>query len=338
MTIDALPLAPGPTGTDEVLFAVADNVGHIVLNRPKAINSLSTAMCRAVSERLAAWADDDEVAVVLLRGAGQRGLCAGGDVKAVRQALVDDPASAAPEEFFTTEYAMNADIAAFAKPYVAHMDGVCMGGGLGISAHGSHRLVTAGSKIAMPETIIGFFPDVGMLHLLARAPGETGALLALTGRTVSGLEAIAAGLADAESDDPEAYAATLASGVEPQPANQPAPTRDAWVDECFAADSAAEILDRLRGHDAPAAREAADQVAQRSPLSVAVTLAALRRAETMTLDEVLAQDRVMAARFCRDSDFAEGVRCQLVDRGDTPRWKHRSVADVTDAEVAAFFG
>ncbi|GAB3715479.1 enoyl-CoA hydratase/isomerase family protein [Mariniluteicoccus flavus] len=335
-----LAYAPGTHGTDEVLFATGDGLGHVLLNRPKAINSLTTAMCRSMFTELERWADDDTVGAVVIRGAGERGLCAGGDVKAVRQAIVDDPGTTAPMEFFETEYRLNQLIAEYPKPYVAVMDGVCMGGGLGVSAHGSHRLVTERSKLAMPETIIGFFPDVGMTHLLAHAPGEFGTMLALTGRTIGAGDAIAAGLADTVASDPEAYARAVAEGAEGRREPVPAPelAGASWIDECFSGDSATDIVARLAAHPDPAANEAADQIAQRSPLSVAVTLRAVREAALMSVEEVLAQDLRLADHFRREPDFLEGVRCQLVDRGDTPTWRHASLAEVSDAEVEGFWG
>lgn len=328
---------------DEVLFSQTGALGRITLNRPKAINSLTTGMCAAILAQLRIWADDDSIGAVAVTGNGERGLCAGGDVKALRQQMVDGGGTASLG-FWETEYAMNSAIANFEKPYLAVMHGATMGGGLGVSAHGSHRLVTATSKLAMPETIIGFFPDVGMLKLLADAPGEYGTHLAMTGTTVDGAQGIAAGLADGLLDPADADAvesllhkvsedpSTLKSLPGAGPAELPT-----WIDECYTGDDAAAIVERLKAHGDPAAAEAADQIEARSPFSVAVTLAAIRRAAGATVDEVLAQDLQLCRHFRSEPDFAEGVRCQLVDRGDTPQWRHRSLADVDPAEVAALF-
>ncbi|NNG18016.1 enoyl-CoA hydratase/isomerase family protein [Naumannella sp. ID2617S] len=334
--------APGRTGTDQVLFAHDGNLGRILLNRPKAINSLNAEMCRAILEQLRLWADDPAIKTVTVEGAGERGLCAGGDVKSLRQAVVADPKSPAPAEFWETEYEMNQLIADYPKPYLAVMDGVCMGGGLGISAHGSIRLVTPRSKLAMPETIIGFFPDVGMLHLLSRMPGEFGTFLALTGRTIGAGDALAAGLADhliAEADIQPHLAATAAGGVVAAAPAAPEPELfgAGWIAECFVGDDAQAIVQRLGDHDDEGARRAAEDITARSPFAVSVTLAALRRAAELSLSEVFAQDLRLSRHFATDPDFLEGVRCQLVDRGDTPQWRHRSLADVDPAEVAALF-
>ena len=181
--------------TEEVLVRRAGHLGHLVLNRPRALNALTGGMIAVVRQQLEAWREDDSVAAVLLTGAGERGLCAGGDLRAVHGALAAGR-SEDGDAVFSAEYGMNAMIADFPKPYVAVMDGIVLGGGMGISAHGSHRIVTERSRLGMPEAGIGFFPDVGMAHLLARAPFRAGLHLALTGEHITGADAIALGLAD----------------------------------------------------------------------------------------------------------------------------------------------
>ena len=252
-----------------------------------------------------------------------------------------------PTRFWADEYALDALIHAYPKPYVAFMDGVVMGGGVGISAYGSLRLVTERSRVAMPETAIGFFPDVGALYLLARAPGELGTHLALTGATVGGADAVMLGLADAlvDSADLPTIRAALAEGSgadalaglrrdgEPLLVAE----RD-WVDECYAGDDPVLVLKALQAHAAPAARAAATLLAQRSPLSVAVTLEAIRRAADMaTLEQVLEQDRVLSAALMGSPDFSEGVRAVLVDRDHQPRWTHPSLEAVSREEVDRAF-
>lgn len=328
---------------DEVLFSQTGALGRITLNRQKAINSLTTGMCAAILAQLKIWADDDSIGAVAITGAGERGLCAGGDVKALRQQMVDGGGTASLE-FWETEYAMNSAIANFTKPYLAIMHGATMGGGLGVSAHGSHRIVTGTSKLAMPETIIGFVPDVGMLKRLADAPGEYGTHLAMTGSTIDAAHGIAAGLADTVLDPADSDAVeSLLARVSNDPAaldqlpHGTAAELPAWIDECYTGDDASAIVERLRTHSNPDANAAADLIAARSPFSVAVTLAAIRRADGASVDDVLAQDLQLCRHFRSEPDFAEGVRCHLVDRGDTPQWRHATVADVDPAEVAALF-
>lgn len=345
---------PATGHDDEVLYAVDGHLGRVRLNRPRAINALTPAMIDSLRDRLEAWASDGSVAAVVIDGAGERGLCAGGDVRAVRESVL----AGRPEEaegFWRSEYAANALIARYPKPYVAWMDGIVMGGGVGLSGHGSVRLATEQTRIAMPETIIGLFPDVGGTYLLSRAPGELGTYAALTGDTFSGADAVELGLADAvipsrakgavleelrgnaslEARSLAQLVSAQVEGVE-MPESR-LPMQRGWIDECFAGDDAAVIVERLRSHEEAGAQEAADAIAARSPHSVAVTLEALRRAATMTVQEVLDQDVVIGRHIAVHPDFAEGVRAQLVDKDKAPRWAHASVADVTRAEVLAVF-
>lgn len=331
---------PGATATDEVLFAREAGLGRILLNRPKAINALTLDMIEALKVQLNLWADDERISVVSVQGAGDRGLCAGGDVRRIRDGLLNGTADAA--HFWRAEYAVNEQIATYPKPIVAIMDGVTMGGGLGISAHASTRLATERSRIAMPETAIGFFPDVGMSYLLARAPGESGTHLAMTGAPVSGHEAVRAGLADTVIDSQQITEVIdrLVSGQPPeQVADGPAETGDVpeWITRCYGGDDPVAILGALTDDADPEARQAAQVIASRSPLSVAVTLEALRRARTMSLEQVLAQDLRLGAAFSRHPDFIEGVRAVLVDKDHRPQWQHGALSDVTRAEVLAMF-
>ncbi|MCE1177932.1 MAG: enoyl-CoA hydratase/isomerase family protein [Micrococcales bacterium] len=317
---------PGATGTDEVLFAVDGSLGRVLLNRPRAINALTRAMCEAMTAQLQAWQEDPAVRAISIEGAGERGLCAGADVRAVRERFLagDDSVFG----FFDVEYALDAMVAAYPRPVVAVMDGIVMGGGLGLSAFADHRLVTERSTIAMPETIIGLFPDVGARHWLARTPGLLGMHLALTGDSFDGADAIAIGLADAlvdSADLPGALQRVAAGesveGVgDPSPPSKLATQRD-WVDECYSAEDPAAIVRRLRDRPEPAARAAADAIEARSPVSVWVTWESVRRAADDTSPEqTLADDRVLIEGCIRHGDFVEGVRAQLVDKDRRPRW------------------
>lgn len=339
--------APAPGHTPEVEYAVAAGIGRIRLNRPRAINSLTTDMCTSLLAQLQAWATDDEVAAVFIEGAGAKGLCAGGDVRALRELLLAGDTEAAVE-FWRLEYAVNGLIASYPKPYVAWMDGVVMGGGVGVSAHGSRRLVTETSKVAMPETIIGFFPDVGGLYFLSRAPGELGTHVALTGLPVSGADAIVVGLADelVSSTDKDEVLAGLATAPHPT-ADQASEGSDGaasellaqrgWIDECYAGDDMAVILERLRSHEDPAAREAGEVLSLRSPHSLVITLEAIRRAQHLSVQEVLDQDARLGEHFAAHPDFTEGVRALLVDKDNNPQWAQASILDVDAAVVRAAF-
>jgi len=309
--------------TDELIVEAREGVGHLVLNRPRAINALTPAMLRGIHEALDDWSDEGSIVRVEISGAGERGLCSGADVRALREHVLT---GGDHMEFFEVEYAMNAAIKAFNKPYIAHMRGITMGGGLGVSAHGSRRIAHPDSAFAMPETIIGFIPDVGILYYLAQAPGELGTHVALTGNPINATDAVLVGLADEiDEADGEAPASQLAAW-------------QGWIDECYATDDPAEVLARLEAHDDPAANAAAADLRKRCPLSVAVTLEAIRRAKGMgSVEEVLAQDLTVARHLIPRPDFVEGVRAQLVDKDRNPVWQHARVEDVTRDEVLACF-
>ncbi|XVX20845.1 enoyl-CoA hydratase/isomerase family protein [Actinomycetota bacterium] len=317
---------PGATGTDEVLFAVDGSLGRVLLNRPKAINALTREMCEVMTAQLEAWRDDDSVTVICIEGAGERGLCAGADVRAVRERFLAGDETVL--EFFDVEYALDAMVAAYPKPVVGLMDGIAMGGGLGLSAFADHRLVTERSTIAMPETIIGLFPDVGARYWLARTPGLLGMHLALTGTSIDGADAVAIGLADALVDSEElpqiisrVAAEESIDGVgDRSPTSRLAGQRD-WIDACYSASGPAEVVARLRARPECEAQDAADAIEARSPVSVWVTWESVRRAaDDPGPDQTLADDRVLVEGCIRDGDFVEGVRAQLVDKDRQPHW------------------
>lgn len=333
-------------GSDEVLTEVDGNVGLITLNRPKAINSLNQPMIDALSAVLTDWARDDKVRAVLLSGAGERGLCAGGDVVSIYHSARKDGVEA--RRFWRDEYQLNAQISEFAKPYVAVMDGIVMGGGVGVSAHANTRVVTDTSKVAMPEVGIGFIPDVGGVYLLSRAPGGLGLHAALTGAPFSGADAIAMGFADhyVPHADVEAFRRAVAAdgvesalakyAVEPPP-GELAAQRD-WIDECYAGQTVEDIVAALRAHGAGPAHDAADLIATRSPIALSVTLAAVRRAADLpTLKDVLVQDYRVSSASLRSHDLVEGIRAQLIDKDRNPQWSPARLVDVTAADVEAYF-
>ncbi len=334
--------APGLMPIDEVLFARDGALGRVLLNRPRAINALTDEMVASITAQLDAWASDQGIQSVSIEGAGDRGLCAGGDILQVRRAALGE---GNPAEYWAREYDLDEAIARYPKTVVAVMDGIVMGGGVGLSGYAGLRLATERSRIAMPETRIGFFPDVGARYLLSRAPGELGTHLALTGITIDGPDAVAVGLADAvvRSAEIPSVLRKVGAGEEaldlgPSLSASALAAQREWIDECYAGDDPATIVGRLAESAVPGAREAAAVIRQRSPLSVAVTLEAIRRARRMgSLREVLDQDLVIGPHLARHGDLVEGVRALLVDRDNAPRWKHASVSDVSRAEVLAAF-
>ncbi|NKX55874.1 enoyl-CoA hydratase/isomerase family protein [Arthrobacter mobilis] len=333
--------------SEEILIRRQGHLGHLILNRPKAMNALTHGMVTAMTQALAQWADNDSVVTVLLTGAGDRGLCAGGDIVAIyRDALAQGEATA---RFWADEYRLNAMIARYPKPYVAVMDGVVLGGGVGVSAHASLRVVTERTKVGMPETGIGFVPDVGGTWLLSRAPGELGTHVALTAGTITGADAIALGLADhfvdsaglpalaealAQADAAEAVRAMERNSFPP---SDLAAQRE-WVDACYASDSVEEILGALQACPVPAARAAAEAILAKSPSALKVTLASLRRARQLpNLEAVLDQEYRVSLRALAGPDMAEGIRAQVIDKDRTPRWTPPLLHEVTAADVGEYF-
>ena len=332
--------------SDEVLTRVDGGVGFVTLNRPKAINSLNQTMVEQLSTVLIRWERDDAVRTVVLSGAGDRGLCAGGDVVTVYNSARKDGVET--RRFWRDEYRLDAQIGRFAKPFVSLMDGIVMGGGVGVSAHANTRVVTETSKIAMPEVGIGFIPDVGGAFLLSRAPGALGLHAALTGAPFSGADAIAMGFADhyvphAQLDlftqaivDGDVQRALSAHAIEPPPSALAA-QRD-WIDKCFAGDTVEDIVAALRGHDAAPAQDAANLIASRSPIAVSVALEAVRRAGKLdTLEDVLVQDYRVSSASARSNDLVEGIRAQIIDKDRNPKWSPPTLAAVSAAEVDAYF-
>ena len=331
---------------EDVLVTTVNGVGLITLNRPKAINSLTHSMVTMIATALKSWETDDTIEAVVVSGAGERGLCAGGDVVAIYH---DAKAGGSESRlFWHDEYLLNAYIGRYPKPYVAVMDGITMGGGVGISAHGSVRVVTDTTKMAMPEVGIGFIPDVGGTYILARSPGQLGTYAALTGAAFSGADAVAMGFADhyvpherlgsfVETLVGEGVEAALTTHAEAPPPS-PLQAERQCIDSCYAGETVADIVAALRDHDAPGAAKAADLISTRSPIALSVTLQAVRRAAGLpTLEDVLVQEFRTSCAALRSHDLVEGIRAQLVDKDRNPQWVPPSLAAVTDADVDAYF-
>ncbi|CCW12950.1 MULTISPECIES: enoyl-CoA hydratase/isomerase family protein [Rhodococcus] len=334
------------TETEGVLVRVSGGIGRITLNRPKAINALNYDMVKVTAAALGEWAGDDSVRAVVVDGAGERGLCAGGDIVSIYHDARDGGTGS--QDFWRDEYILNAAIGRYPKPYVALMDGIVMGGGVGIAAHGNVRVVTERSTIAMPEVGIGFVPDVGGTWLLSRAPGELGTHLALTtGRMTAG-DAIALGFADhfVPSEALDKFVAALESGTVDEALAefaQPAPespllAQRSWIDAAYSAPTVEEIVARLQDAEEPEARAAAEQILGKSPVALKVTLRSVRHARELgSLEEVLNEEYRVSLASLRSHDLVEGIRAQVVDKDRNPAWSPATLADVTDADVDAYF-
>lgn len=336
----------------EVIVERVGSLGRLRLNRPKALNSLTIGMVRALSAALDGLEVDQGIATVLLTGEGDRGLCAGGDIRALYDGPRgrDGPAA----QFWREEYRLNAKIAHFPKSLIAIMDGLTMGGGVGVSAHCATRIVTERTRIAMPEVGIGFVPDVGASWLLPRAPGEVGTYLALTGEAIGAEDAIFAGLADlqmrvasvpdliddlahlrAGSADGDIAAVLdcrcLASGPPPLEARRPT------IDRAFGHDRVEDILAALEADGSASALDARDVVRAKSPTSLKLALRLLRiGSSAATLEECLEREFAAARVLVQRHDFYEGVRAAIIDKDRNPRWCPATLADVDDDDIEAW--
>jgi enoyl-CoA hydratase len=336
----------------EILIETTGALGRIRLNRPRAINSLTLAMVKSIDAALARFESDPEIGAVLVTGEGERGLCAGGDIRALYDHGRDG--SGFGEAFFRAEYRMNARIAEYRKPYIAIMDGITMGGGVGIAAHGTVRIVTERTRMAMPETGIGFFPDVGGTWLLGHGPGEVGTFIGLTGDSFGGADAIYAGFADclvqsaalpalltalttlASSSSVDDVFAKLAPFT--QAATAPLAAQRAEIDAAFAHDSVEAIVAALRACESPFASKTLAVLAQKSPTSMKVTLRLLRLARTdQRLQQSLEREFIAVHQVLASDEFYEGVRAAVVDKDRNPKWRPATLAEVTPAALAAYF-
>jgi enoyl-CoA hydratase len=327
--------------------------GVIRLNRPKAINAMTLEMSLGIDAALDRFEADPAVALVLLEGAGERGLCAGGDIRGLYES--SRSGGDLGKVFWRQEYMMNARIARFPKPYVAFMDGLVMGGGVGLSAHGRHRVVTERTKLAMPEVGLGFFPDVGGTWLLSRSPGEIGTYFGLTGQTMNGPDAIHARFADAVV--PSAKWAALrdvltkvrpgtasaeikllidgfATGETSGPVAAMQPSIDAW----FAHDRIENIFAALQRDRSELARATRKTLNEKSPRGMVVTLKLLRLARaSSSLEQCLVREYRAALQVFASDDFREGVRAAVIDKDRSPHWSPPRIEDVTPEMVTPYF-
>ena len=346
------------TVVSEVLSEVRGQMGFITLNRPRALNALSLGMVRDLMATLLAWKDDAQVLAVAIRGSNKEGpfgaFCAGGDIRFLHQA--GSQGNPLLEDFFTEEYALNHLIHNYTKPYIAFMDGIVMGGGMGISQGAALRVVTERTKMAMPETAIGLFPDVGGGYFLSRCPGRVGEWLALTGDTIGAGDAIANQLADGylPSDQQAAVWEDLATqrfadgaAIQSYVASQfvalsvGGSGARAQIDQFFALPTVGEIVRALEAADSEWARATAATLRKRSPLMLNVVLEQVRRARGIGLAEDLRMERDMVRHcfFLRagQSETVEGIRALAVDKDHAPQWKPARIEDVTPEMVAPFF-
>jgi enoyl-CoA hydratase len=342
----------------EILTERRGGVGIITINRPAALNALNLTVLTGVKEALAVWKNDPEVHAIVLRGTGEKAFCAGGDLKHFHSAGQAYKRGEVPLElpvsFFGLEYGLNAAIYHYPKPIIAFMHGITMGGGYGLAGNAHIRIACESTVFAMPETKIGFFPDVGAVSHLTKAPSHLGRYLAMTGLTLSGSDVVQAGLADAyvEKASFDNILQDLAEGdFEDRPGIEKAlenysvshSISDGFSTLCefceahFGFSEAESILRSLEASASPLAQGVLAELAGRSPLSVLVALEHYNRALTEDFDTVIARDYQLCARFIQGQDLYEGIRALLIDKDKTPRWQHKSIRDVPAADVSHCF-
>ncbi|SHG95036.1 enoyl-CoA hydratase/isomerase family protein [Bradyrhizobium erythrophlei] len=342
-----------PVSEPDLIARREGAVGVIRLNRPKAINAVTLEMFRDIDKALDEFESDPAVGLILLEGAGERGLCAGGDIRALYEnsKIKGDLGKILWRE----EYILNARIAKFPKPYVAFMDGIVMGGGVGLSAHSRHRVVTERTKLAMPEVGLGFFPDVGGTWLLSRSPGEIGTYFGLTGQTMNGPDAVYARFADAvvpshklgslretlvnlragvSSADVKTTIDQFATGE----TSGPVAAIQSQIDSWFAHDRMEDIVAALQGDGSELAQSTLKTLNEKSPRGMVVTLKLLRLARaSASLEQCLVREYRAALEVFNSDDFREGVRAAVIDKDRNPHWSPARIADVTPEIIAPYF-
>ena len=329
------------------------SAGIIRLNRPKALNAMTLEMSLRIDAALDQFEADPAVALVLLEGAGERGLCAGGDIRGLWES--SKVKGDLGKILWRDEYILNARIKKFPKPYVSFMDGIVMGGGVGLSAHSSHRVVTEKTKLAMPEVGLGFFPDVGGTWLLSHSPGEIGTYFGLTGQTMNGPDAIHAGFADAvvpsaklpalrdaltkvRAGATAAEIKALISGFATGETAGPVAAKQAIIDKWFAYDRMQDIVAALQRDGSELAQATLKTLSEKSPRGMVVTLKLLRLARTAkSLEECLVREYRAALQVFASDDFREGVRAAVIDKDRRPKWSPPRIEDVTSEMVSPYF-
>jgi enoyl-CoA hydratase/carnithine racemase len=326
----------------------------VTLNRPRALNALSFDMCRALHDGLARWQADPAVQAVLIKGAGERAFCAGGDLRWLYHVL-DAQGVEAALPFYALEYAMNARLHHFAKPYVALLDGIAMGGGVGVSVHGSHRVVTERTVFAMPETGIGLFPDVGATYVLPRLRGALGMYLGLTGARLQAADCLWARIGSchvpAERLEPledalvqadlgaDAHGAVdrLLAGFHTHPGPAPIAEDSDRINSCYGRKDLRAVLEALADEETGWGKGQLAQLSTKSPTSLAVTFRQLREGAALDFDAAMRLEYRLVPRFLAGHDFREGVRALIIDKDGRPRWRPSRLEEVSPADVEEYF-
>ncbi len=330
--------------TGDIRFDVSHGVAVVTLDRPAALNALTLGMIRALHPMLDDWAVDPAVRAVVVRGAGDKAFCAGGDIRA----LYDGRGGAVTADFFREEYRLNRRIYHYPKPYIALMDGITMGGGVGLSVHGRHRVLSEATMFAMPETGIGLFPDVGGSYFLPRLPGKNGMYLALTGSRLRAADCLYAGIGDAyvPVDRHDAVIDVLRDDADPaavlreasvDPGAPPLADHRAAIDRCFGAESVEAITAALEAEGGDWAAKTLDVMAGKSPVSQKIAFRQIKSGARLDFDDCMRMEFRLSQHVMAGHDFFEGVRAVVIDKDQTPRWQPDRLDAVTDKMVDAYF-
>ena len=339
---------------DDIRLERRGGLVAVTLNRPRALNALTMPMCQALAAGLASWQADPSVHAVLIKGAGERAFCAGGDIRWLYGVLTAEGVAAATR-FYALEYPLNARLHHFSKPYIALLDGITMGGGVGVSVHGSHRVVTERTVFAMPETGIGLFPDVGATYVLPRLPGGLGMHLGLSGARLGAadclyaglgthyvaadrLEALEQALAAADlADDAFAAVGGVLERFQSGAGGSELPALQERIDQSYGRPSLEDVLAALAAEPSGWGRSQLAQIGTKSPTSLAVTFRQLCAGATLDFDAAMRLEYRLVQRFMAGHDFREGVRALIIDKDNRPRWRPERLAEVRTADVDAYF-
>ena len=340
--------------SSNIIFSQVGNLGKILLNRPKALNSLTLDMIRAMQSQLDIWQGDPTVAAVLLEGAGERAFCAGGDIRRLAESATSSDVSYC-KDFFSSEFRLNRNIYKFTKPYVAILDGITMGGGVGLSVHAPFRVATHSTLFAMPETGIGYFPDVGASYFLPRCASQIGMYLGLTGHRLNGEDCVEVGigthfvkrekllqlvarLEEITLDrDPKVQVTEILKGYNSQTNGTFCTENSGAIAHCFSRGSIEEIFDALEAYGTEWSQRTLHELRKKSPYSLKVVFRQLREGESLTFEGCMIMELRLALRFMREPNFYEGVRAVIVEKDNKPNWKPKEISEVNDEQVANFF-
>lgn len=338
---------------NEVIFAEKNHIGFITLNRPQALNALTPHMVLTIYEKLLAWLKEPAIKAIFIDGAGDKAFCAGGDLRSVYHARHDNKLYI--HDFFAVEYKLNHLIYHYPKPYIALLDGITMGGGVGISIYGSHRIATERFIFAMPETTIGLFPDVGASFFLSRCPGQTGIYLGLTGTQIKAADAFRLKFINHYvptdnipefieqlcrinfSDNPGDDITNLLQTFSVDPGHAELEKHRPHIDLCFGHQLVEKIVDELNKHNTPWCQETLAILASKSPTSLKVTLRALRHGALVDFDQCIKTDFRLLKQFASNNDFYEGIRALIIDKDKKPQWHPAKLEDISIEEVENYF-